>query len=466
MARTTAASLLCCVAALTVQRGGPRGADAAITLVDFVANFNSRAPQLYGCSRVRVGPMQGDYGCVTLGDGGGPAGRPCQWRCLAAAEAAFQKALQDTWDAMQGTGVKHCRVREPQNCAFFVLELAASVEASPAVRTSIEGALGLPLGTSIASRYYLMFGDKQEANAAQNLPEVSDAFALPAALKLSQSLAEEIAAGNHTRVLIALTPGFSKSGNYRVNNVDYTGGQGAADNLAQFWADALSANGYPEAKFAAFGEEEIVLDLTSSSQSMQAGVDIVAAQPEASWLEPQGRFSFSNDNGRATLQSGSLTPGGTTPLYDMGITGEGQIIGVADSGIDRSHCMFTNRDGQPVTPTPAFTNVGNPNNDWTTGMDTSNRKIISYYAHADALPDASNSDHGTHVAGSVAGHAAGGADGPQTASGQAYDAQLSFFDIGAPDGRLLVSEKAPQPAPSHHPRAAAAAGGRGGGGRC
>eukprot|EP01049_Picozoa_sp_SAG25_P021667 SAG25_NODE_8177_length_435_cov_0.764881_1_plen_62_part_10 len=62
MARTTAASLLCCVAALTVQRGGPRGVDAAITLVDFVANFNSRAPQLYGCSRVRVGPMQGDYG--------------------------------------------------------------------------------------------------------------------------------------------------------------------------------------------------------------------------------------------------------------------------------------------------------------------------------------------------------------------------------------------------------------------
>ena len=62
--------------------------------------------------------------------------------------------------------------------------------------------------------------------------------------------------------------------------------------------------------------------------------------------------------------------------------------------------------------------------------------MVSYYAHADDGPDPGPRDHGTHVVGSVAGLTEG-VDPAAHDAGSAYDAKLTFFDIGV-DGGLTV----------------------------
>ena len=65
------------------------------------------------------------------------------------------------------------------------------------------------------------------------------------------------------------------------------------------------------------------------------------------WIEEVAERIEDNGNSAGTIQSG--TPG-NEPVWDRGIHGEGQIVGVIDSGpLDINHCMF--RD--PVNNTPS-----------------------------------------------------------------------------------------------------------------
>ena len=49
-----------------------------------------------------------------------------------------------------------------------------------------------------------------------------------------------------------------------------------------------------------------------------------------------------------------------TPFYDMGILGNGQIVGLADSGIDWDNCLFRDANNPIVK-----TNSINMNHRWT-----------------------------------------------------------------------------------------------------
>jgi len=112
---------------------------------------------------------------------------------------------------------------------------------------------------------------------------------------------------------------------------------------------------------------------------------------------------FIEPNAPATLRSGSAgwiiqsNITGEFPLWGMGLTGAGQIIGVIDGRIDVNHCSFV--DTEPIGPT--------------------HRKILAYNTTL-TPPDR----HGTHVAGIVAGDN-GGADGDNL-KGAAYDAKIVF----------------------------------------
>jgi Subtilase family len=92
------------------------------------------------------------------------------------------------------------------------------------------------------------------------------------------------------------------------------------------------------------------------------------------WIEEVAEQVEDNGISAGTIQSG--TPG-DEPVWDRGIHGEGQIIGVVDSGvIDMGHCMF--RD--PVNNVPGV----------------NHRKVLG-------VRGASVSDHATFVAGIAAG---------------------------------------------------------------
>jgi len=117
-----------------------------------------------------------------------------------------------------------------------------------------------------------------------------------------------------------------------------------------------------------------------------------------------------NDRSYFTLQSGVYF--GPTPIHDHGIHGEGQIIGLLDTGLDYDSCYFTEEDNSspPV-------NTGTPNGPLQRDrVDGSRRKVIAYdfLFSCDQYPGQrgcdnpsdplawDNTSHGTHTAGSAA----------------------------------------------------------------
>ena len=103
----------------------------------------------------------------------------------------------------------------------------------------------------------------------------------------------------------------------------------------------------------------------------------LAALHEVRWIEEVAESIEDNVGAAETLQSGSV---GNASLWDRGLRGEGQIIGILDSGpLDINHCFFQD----PVDNTPSPTH----------------RKVV-------ALRNASGSASGGHAT-FVSGNAAG-----------------------------------------------------------
>jgi hypothetical protein len=122
-----------------------------------------------------------------------------------------------------------------------------------------------------------------------------------------------------------------------------------------------------------------------------------------------GRVVFADVQPGARLQnelSATLCQGGDflhSPVFDQGLLGQGQIIGLMDTGIDADSCFFDDPDhGLPVT-----------NGRTETDVDLGHRKILAvdFWWNQD-WPDPGEFDwdsqgHGTHTAGSAAGDADG-----------------------------------------------------------
>ncbi len=142
----------------------------------------------------------------------------------------------------------------------------------------------------------------------------------------------------------------------------------------------------------------------------------IARRPNVLWIEPYHVPVLLNDNSRWICQSYSS---GSTPVWDNGIHGEGQIAGISDTGLDADSCFFyDSSEGLPDSSV---------NND--------QRKTIVYY---DLAGDGGwdNYGHGTHCAGTIGGDNSATPEGYDTGDGMAYCAKLVVQDVG--QGGILV----------------------------
>ena len=136
----------------------------------------------------------------------------------------------------------------------------------------------------------------------------------------------------------------------------------------------------------------------------------LAARTDVTFVEPAPNLHYLNNEARWVIQAGAGTANvDKTPVWDHGLTGQGEIVGIADSGINTDSCFFA---------------------------DVPN-KIFKYAV----LPGAKKGDeigHGTHTSGSIAGNET---TDPKLAKfdGQAKDAQLYFQDVGADDSGSLTA---------------------------
>lgn len=161
-----------------------------------------------------------------------------------------------------------------------------------------------------------------------------------------------------------------------------------------------------------------------------------------------GVSSSSSSAASAALLASSLP--GAFPLWEAGIRGQGQVLGMGDTGLDYDHCLFVD----PALQNPLSSTTSPPTlkqlpftfseRDGTRYFASSTHRKLTYYRalSGDALD---GSGHGTHCAGSAVGSSAslgnlaeGSAGNVVSASrrfeGMAPAAKLAFTDIGAGSG--------------------------------
>jgi hypothetical protein len=147
---------------------------------------------------------------------------------------------------------------------------------------------------------------------------------------------------------------------------------------------------------AFFSRVRLLLSAAEIAQQREA----LARIPEVFWVDLEGRRRLLNDTTVWVGQSG-LNAGQTTPVFDHGIFGEGQVVGILDTGIDPDLCYF--RDTARGLPPRNECNGG-------TVVDAAQRKILAvdFLWGNECAGGISGSEwdtqgHGTHVAGTVAG---------------------------------------------------------------
>ncbi len=113
------------------------------------------------------------------------------------------------------------------------------------------------------------------------------------------------------------------------------------------------------------------------------------------------------------------------------LRGDGQVVGVADTGLDLGHCFFYD----PVHALPG----------------PQHRKVVAYHVARGGDDGDYVDGHGTHVAGTVAGDAYAGLASANTASysGIAPRARLVFHDLGCSQGQGWRGEKRKRCRPKH-----------------
>ncbi len=162
----------------------------------------------------------------------------------------------------------------------------------------------------------------------------------------------------------------------------------------------------------------------------------LSARPELLWIERAPLLVPDNATSSWLLQSGDEALGRS--IWQRGLTGAGQVVGVADTGLDADACQFRlGPEPAAVTeavdaPQPPAALVARPA-----------AKVLTYYVleGAEAYDSSAANYHGTHSAGNAVGddyHRLAGRDAEfyDPHDGMAPAARLVFQDIGSHDGYL------------------------------
>jgi len=159
-------------------------------------------------------------------------------------------------------------------------------------------------------------------------------------------------------------------------------------------------------------------------------VAYLASLHEVCHVSPIPRQELRNFEAQWIVQSGV---DGSRPFYDSGITGQGQVVAVSDTGLDKDNCYFRDSSGEVAT-----TNYVSYSRSGPQYTDLNKRKVVQYNAFIDSTDD--EDGHGTHVVGSVVGHKStdGSSETTGFADGIAKDAKVAFFDVGQTNGGLMT----------------------------
>jgi subtilisin family serine protease len=145
-------------------------------------------------------------------------------------------------------------------------------------------------------------------------------------------------------------------------------------------------------------------------------VDLVM-RTEICYVGAYQQIETHNTLAAGIVQSGSST---STPFYEVGLDGLGQVVALSDTGMDTDNCYFWDSRREIRKDKSGIFN-----------LDI--RKVVQYVALGDDKENGGG--HGSHVAGTIAGRRAtdGRVESDGDGDGVARAAKLAFYDIG--DGK-------------------------------
>lgn len=185
-----------------------------------------------------------------------------------------------------------------------------------------------------------------------------------------------------------------------------------------------------------FDHTRVVLGFEHAS--LAEAVQTLAQLPEVATISLRWQNEMMNSQAGWLHQSGQQTPlEDSLPIFERGIFGCGQIVGVADSGLHATHCSFSD---------PAYPVV--PNTVCATGStcapatpDFNHRKVGMHYKWDGSTSgnpaDNATSGHGTHVSGSITGN---NLANPVDCENFTTPGGLTDLDGTAPGAKLISQE--------------------------
>jgi len=156
--------------------------------------------------------------------------------------------------------------------------------------------------------------------------------------------------------------------------------------------------------------------LGNSIECLLLLVDAFASHPAVLTVSVQGRPVLLNYDARGVTQSGTSQ---FTPFSDAGLYGQGQIVGVADSGLDDYSCFFWDNSGYYGSSSTTRSQYNS------FSVEEHRRKVVQYIAYGDGYDG--EAGHGTHVVGTICGDSIFG--GFSKANGVAPGAKVAFYDV-------------------------------------
>jgi hypothetical protein len=162
------------------------------------------------------------------------------------------------------------------------------------------------------------------------------------------------------------------------------------------------------------------------------------------WVEPVPRTILDNGSTAGTLQSG--TPG-TVSIWNQGLHGEGQVIGVIDTVVAIDHCWF--RDAGNNIPGPSHRKVVGLRNVASSGVGSHGTFVCGILAGDDVNNPGADPNRGNAWAARIS--FGNNADVPGTSS------MLNYLTAAAADGACIHTNswhEEPQPTPQYNQTAA------------
>lgn len=155
----------------------------------------------------------------------------------------------------------------------------------------------------------------------------------------------------------------------------------------------------------------------------------LAQLPSVHFLALRSKHELLNYRARSIQQTAKISSDLSNAIYSAaGLLGDGQVIGIADTGVDSFSCYFYDPQGQ-VRPT----DVSSPS------FDLKYRKIVQYDYNGCGDTSDGEGGHGTHVSGIVAGNKINAdINSNGQYDGVAPNAKISFGDYGKPGTGLCI----------------------------